>query len=233
MHTKGSLFTVRFFFRPPIIYTLGILLSYFFITAFCSSTQAAVRLVAIRAGLTPQEIQSILNTERNVYFGPGTHMLGTLQISNRNQGIIWGAGRMTTTLTGRIVISGCTITLGNLTFQNPDLVAGQALIDITGTTSNISVVNVAAYAGTLFYPDGINVALKNGGIAIRMRAPGDLTIQGTHFGGSDLGLSVENALAHVTVLGGNFQANRLHILKLQGQMEVRAFGTQMAFGGRY
>ncbi|MEJ7766432.1 MAG: glycosyl hydrolase family 28-related protein [Chitinophagaceae bacterium] len=231
MHIRISLFTERLFSGTRIIYTWGIFLSFFFITAFCSSTQAAVRLVAIRAGLTSQEIQTILNTERNVYFGPGTHMLGTLQISNRNQGIIWGAGRMTTTLVGRIVISGSTITLGNLTFKNPDLVAGQALIDITGPTSNISVVNVAAYAGTLFYPDGINVALKNGGTAIRMRAPGDLTIQGTHFGASDLGLSIENALAHVTVLGGNFQANRLHILEMQGQMEVRAFGAQMAFGG--
>lgn len=231
MYTKPSPFTGRFFSRISILYTVGILLLSFFITAFSASTQAADRLVAIRAGSTAQEIQTILSTERNVYFAPGTYTIGTLVISNRNQGVIWGAGRMSTTLVGRIVISGSSITLGNLTIQNPDLVAGQTMIDITGATSNISVVNVAAYAGTLFYPDGVNVALKNGGTAIRMGAPGDLTIQGTHFGSSDLGLSVENGLAHVTVLGGNFQADRLHVLQTLGQLEVRAFGAQLAFGG--
>ncbi|MBE7171706.1 MAG: hypothetical protein INR73_14040 [Williamsia sp.] len=231
MQTTISPSTVRSFSRICVLYTFRILLSLFLLPAFCTATQAAVKLVAIKAGLTPQEIQTILNTERNVYFGPGTHMIGTLQISNRNQGIIWGSGRMSTVLVGRIVISGSVITFGNLTFQNPDLTAGQAMIDITGTSSNISVVNLAAYAGTLYYPDGVNVALRNGGTALRMKAPGDLTIQGSHFGGSDVGLSVENALAHVTVLGGNFQADRLHILQVQGQVEVRAFGAQLAFGG--
>ncbi|RYZ62420.1 MAG: hypothetical protein EOO14_02340, partial [Chitinophagaceae bacterium] len=176
-----------------------------------------VRLVPVPPNATPAEIQSLLDRHHNVYFGPGTYNIGTLRVKNGKTGLIWGAGRLTTQLTGSMVINGSRdLTVGNFSLINNTTPRGAAVIDVAGNRKNKITFLNALVSGA-----------KNG-IAIRLQAAGNFIIQGCNPKGSDIGISIEHLKAVVNVFGGNLQYNRVHIQQVQGHLDARAFGMQGA-----
>ncbi|MFT2009765.1 glycosyl hydrolase family 28-related protein [Pontibacter sp. 13R65] len=177
-----------------------------------------VRLTPVPLNASPAEIQKLLDRHHNVYFKPGTYNIGTLHIKDWQRGLIWGAGRLTTTLKGNIVISGSRqVTIGNFSIINNSVGKGNAVIDVVGNKEgNLTLLN----------------ALVTGkdGTAIRLKAPGKTIIQGCNPKSSDIGISIEHPKAIAHVFGGNIQYNRVHILQVQGHLDARAFGMQVNKG---
>ncbi|HEV7330112.1 MAG TPA: glycosyl hydrolase family 28-related protein [Flavisolibacter sp.] len=178
-----------------------------------------VRLTPVPLNATPAEIQSLLDRYHNLYFGPGTYHIGTLRITNRQRSLIWGAGRLTTQLSGSIHINGSRdITLGNFSLINNSTPKGSAVMDVAGKKENkITFLNIL-------------VSGAKDGIAIRLGAGGEYTIQGCNPKGSDIGISITHSKAMVNVFGGNLQYNRVHIQQAEGHLDARAFGMQGAKG---
>ncbi|TXK51290.1 hypothetical protein FVR03_03515 [Pontibacter qinzhouensis] len=177
-----------------------------------------VRLTPVPLNASPAEIQKLLDRHRNVYFRPGTYNIGTLHIKDWQRGLIWGAGRLTTTLKGNIIISGSRqVTIGNFSIINNSIGEGNAVIDVVGNKEGkVTLLN----------------ALVTGkdGIAIRLKAPGKTIVQGCNPKSSDIGISIEHPKAIAHVFGGNIQYNRVHIQQVQGHLDARAFGMQVNKG---
>ncbi|RYZ62584.1 MAG: hypothetical protein EOO14_01890, partial [Chitinophagaceae bacterium] len=173
-----------------------------------------VRLLPIPLSATPAEIQALIDRHHNVYFGPGNYGIGNLRLEKGQKGLIWGAGRLTTTLTGSITISGSReLVLGNFNLSHT-AAKGAAVIEVVGkAAADLTLLNTLVSAG-------------NGGVGIRVKAPGRFTIQGCNPKWSDIGISIEHPAAAVYVFGGNLQYNRLHIQQVQGHLDARAFGMQ-------
>ncbi|RDV16544.1 hypothetical protein DXT99_04955 [Pontibacter diazotrophicus] len=180
----------------------------------------SVRLTQVPLNATPAEIQELLDRHHNVYFMPGTYNIGTLHVKKWRRGLIWGAGRLTTTLKGSIVINGSrNITLGNFSVINNNTSKGDAVIDVIGNTrGKITFLNAL-------------VSANKDGIAMRLKAPGKYIIQGCNPKWSDIGVSIEHPRAITNIFGGNLQYNRIHIQQVQGHLDARAFGMQVSNGG--
>ncbi|MFD2248294.1 glycoside hydrolase family 55 protein [Pontibacter ruber] len=178
-----------------------------------------VHLTPVPLNATPTEIQALLDRNHNVYFKSGTYNIGTLRINEWQHGLIWGAGRLTTTLKGNIIISGSrNITVGNFNVINDKTAKGDAVIDVIGETNGkLTLLNTL-------------VSANKDGIAIRLKAPGQYIIQGCNPKASDIGISIENPKAIVNVFGGNLQYNRIHIQQVSGHLDARAFGMQVCKG---
>jgi hypothetical protein len=177
---------------------------------------STVTLTPIQPGLTAAQIQTIINTNRNVYFMPGTHNIGTLVVNGWVGGTIWGAGRMgTTSLNGNIVFSNSTnVTFGNLNVNS----SGGSAIRTTGTgNASIKIISVGANAGPT-------------GTAINIQAPGEVIVQGTTGNGNDIGIDINNPNALVYVVGGNYAQNRIHIRQQFGHLDARSIGFQQVSG---
>jgi hypothetical protein len=175
----------------------------------------AVRLTPVPRNATPAEIQTLFLKNRYLYFSPGEYNIGDLQITNWKDGMIWGAGRLTTVLRGSVTIRGCTdVTIGNMNIINNSKVKDNSVIDVAGPSrSDLVFMNALVSGG-------------NDGIALRLKAPGQTIIQGCNLKGSDIGLSIEHPAAIAHVFGGNLQYNRVHIRQVQGHLDARAFGMQ-------
>src|SRR5690242_147504 len=101
------------------------------------TTEKAVRLIPVPLNASPAELQSFLEKNRNVYFKPGTYNIGTLHISHWREGLIWGAGRLTTTLRGNIIFDDSrNVTIGNFNLINSGTAKGQSAIDVVGNSVN-------------------------------------------------------------------------------------------------
>lgn len=180
----------------------------------------AVRLTPVPINASPAEIQALLEKNKNVYFKPGTYNIGTLRINNWRDGLIWGAGRLTTTLQGNIIINNIrNLTIGNFNLINNGTAKGQSVIDLAGeSVSRITFMNALVSGG-------------NDGIALRLKAPGQFMVQGCYFNGNDVGLSIEHPRAIAHVFGGNMQSNGIHIQQIRGHLDARAFGMQISRSG--
>ncbi|HET7897369.1 MAG TPA: glycosyl hydrolase family 28-related protein, partial [Flavisolibacter sp.] len=178
-----------------------------------------VRLLPVPLTATPAEIQALLKKNHYLYFKPGSYNIGQLEIKNWNEGVIWGAGRLTTNLNGSIIVSGSTnTTIGNVSIINNKTPKGEALISVSGSRkSQLNLMSMLASAG-------------KDGIAIRLQSPGQFIIQGCQLTGNDIGLSIEHTKAEAVVFGGNMQANRVHMQQRQGHLAARALGLQMTKG---
>lgn len=174
-----------------------------------------VRLVLVPLTATPARIQTMVDQGLDLYFGPGTYNVGNLQIGRKQGGLIWGAGRLTTTLNGTILISDTRrFTLGNFTMSNNKAPKGSAVIEVGGN-KNADL--------TLLH---IQVSANRESAAIRIKAPGSFLIQGCNPKWSDVGLYIDHPKAVVNVFGGNLQYNRVQIQQVQGHLDARAFGMQ-------
>lgn len=171
-------------------------------------------MTAVPPKATPAEIQAMLKKKQYLYFLPGTYNIGKLQLENWQGGLLWGAGRLTTTLVGSIVISGSrNVTIGNFNIIN-NKPKGEAVLDVAGKRRNqITFLNLLASG-------------NKDGIALRLQAPGQFMVQGCNLKSSDIGLSIAHPEAAAYLFGGNLQYNRIHIQQLQGHLDARAFGMQ-------
>jgi hypothetical protein len=174
-----------------------------------------LRLVPVPPTATGAQVQAMLDKGQNIYFGPGTYNIGNLQIKNRQGGLVWGAGRLTTTLNGTIRIAGTRqVTLGNFSISSPALAKGAAVIEVAGTTpANLTFLHILV-SGTAET------------VGIRVHAPGQFVIQGCNPKWSDIGIHINHPRAYVNVFGGNLQYNRVHIRQERGHLDARAFGMQ-------
>ncbi len=133
--------------------------------------------------------------------------------------MIWGAGRLTTNLNGRIIVSGSKrMTIGNVSINNTTTEKGTTVIEVTERyLSNVTFLNAL-------------ITSNKNAIGIRLRGPGSFLIQGCSFTNNDIGLSLEDNRASANVFGGNMQSNRIHIQQVKGHLDARAFGVQMNQG---
>lgn len=177
-----------------------------------------VRLTPVPLGSSPEAIQAMLDHGHYLYFRPGVYNIGTLKVNGWKSGLLWGAGRLSTSLNGSLVISGSErITIGNFTIGNA-APKGESVISIQGNgQSNLVFLNLLASAG-------------KDGMGLNIKAPGNFMVQGCNFSGNDIGVRIEHPRALLNVFGGNFQSNRIHINQVQGHLDARAFGTQVSRG---
>lgn len=178
-----------------------------------------VRLTPVPLNATPAEIQALLTRNHYLYFHPGTYNIGTLKINGWKDGLIWGAGRLSTVLNGSINIEGSKhLTVGNFSVTKSNAPQGDAIVAVTGKRqSQVDFLNILASGN------------KNG-IAVQIQAPGKFIVQGCQLTANDIGLSIEHRQAEANVFGGNMQSNRIHIEQLQGHLDARAFGVQVNQG---
>ena len=69
------------------------------------------------------------------------------------------------------------------------------------------------------------------GAAVAVRSAGKVLFQGCHFFGGNPGLLIDHPQAEVTIVGGNFQAETVHIRQRAGWLQAYTIGFQIATGG--
>lgn len=178
-----------------------------------------VRLTPVPPDASPAQIQALLNKHRNVYFSPGSYNIGTLRIKSWRKGLIWGAGRLTTNLYGKIIFEDSReVTAGNFSIHHSGGTSGSAAIAVSGSKrSEITLLSAL-------------VTSSKEAQGLQLRAEGDFRIQGCSFTGNAIGIRIDNSRARALVFGGNLQSNRIHIEQVRGHLDARAFGMQMAGG---
>ena len=179
-----------------------------------------VRLTPVPLGATRAQVQALLDRKQDIYFGPGTYNIGTLQVKGWQKGLIWGAGRLTTNVVGSIRIEGSSnLVIGNFSIHQAGGTKGGTAIELRGAgKSDLTLMN------TLVEGNGTTLGLHVG-------AAGTVLVQGCSFTGHDIGVSLDHGRASLNVFGGNMQTNRIHIQQLKGHLDARAFGVQIAGGG--
>lgn len=108
------------------------------------------------------------------------------------------------------------LTLCNMWISARELTGEGAAIEIAGESPcEVNLLNT----------------MIEGHIGLKVRAPAEVRVQGCHFFGGDPGLLVAHPKASVTVLGGNFQSEIVHIRQTAGHLEAYGIGFQIAKGG--
>ncbi|MBB1284694.1 hypothetical protein HRH25_09950 [Flavisolibacter sp. BT320] len=174
-----------------------------------------VRLTPVSPTASSIQVQAMLDRGQDIYFGRGTYTIGTLRIKGGKSGLLWGAGRLTTVLQGSIIIEGTpSLTIGNFSLVNTQAPKGSSLIDIIGNVrTDITLMNTL-------------ISGNRESVGIRIKAPGNILIQGCNPKWADIGISIEHPKATVAIFGGNLQYNRIHIQQQKGHLDARAFGIQ-------
>jgi hypothetical protein len=191
--------------------------------------------IALVSAAKYQTLQEALDKERYLYIPPGQYTAEKpITIRGWRGGVIIGAGRFTTTLScgnaeGRILrIADCKdVLIANLTFQGGAYTPGRPYVEIVGpASSTVDFAGVTMAAGQV-----ANAQKRDGAIALRVAAPGEFRVQGCHFNQSAVGLEVADPRASVSVMGGNFQTDLVHIRQISGRLQARSIGFQTALDG--
>ena len=177
--------------------------------------------------------QAIAN-ERYLFIPAGIYNLSRpLSIRGWRGGVIMGAGRFTTTLNAQSsggvfkIEDSQDVFIGNLFANASSVSQGVACLETVGTTtSSLFLFSMLAEG-----PHMGKSATDPGPAAFKFGAPGVTQMQGIHGTGLGIGLSVENTNADVSIMGGNYQSNRMHIRQIAGHLEIRSTGFQGAYGG--
>ena len=177
--------------------------------------------------------QAIAN-ERYLFIPPGDYNLSRpLSIRGWRGGVIMGAGRTSTSLNAQSsggafkIEDSQDVFIGNLSVRALSVSQGVACLETVGTTtSSLFLFSMSAEG-----PHMGKSATDPGPAAFKFGAPGVTQMQGIHGNGLGIGLSVENTNADVSIMGGNYQSNRMHIRQIAGHLEIRSTGFQGAHGG--
>ncbi len=181
------------------------------------------------APLPPEaDLGDFLAENHSVFLPNGAYNLAEpLVLDGWQDGLIMGAGRLDygTQLhfgpAGKLRIQNCKrLTLCNL------WIGLQPGADVAG----IEIVGDEP-CDVRFLNCMIGVSGQDRGTGLAMRAPGQLLLQSCHFFGGNPGLLIDHPQAEVTVLGGNYQAETIHIRQQAGWLQAYAIGFQIASGG--
>ncbi|MHB9133787.1 MAG: glycosyl hydrolase family 28-related protein [Armatimonadota bacterium] len=190
-----------------------------------------VQVTPVPAGATIAEAAK----QSHILFLPaGVHQLKEdLVIDGWEDGYLIGAGRIDHGAAlqfapGKgLILRNCRqFTLCNLSIYGSIPGADGGAVQITGEhAGTVKILNCTINGGNISGPN------QHAGAGLRVSAPARVFVQGSHFFGSDPGLLVEHPKAHVSVLGGNFQSENVHIRQTAGYVQAYAIGFQIAYSG--
>jgi hypothetical protein len=199
-----------------------------------TSRETPVRVVSAAKYKT---IDEALARERYLYIPPGFHKIDKpIDIRGWRGGLIFGAGRLTTTLvpTGKepvLRFVDCrNVLIANLSIDpGPGPKEGEPMVELAGSEPLALTFAGVTIGGGLKLVKGKQKSTGEGGrVGLHVAAPGKIYLQGCHFTTCTIGLQIANAGAAVTVLGGNFQSEQIHIRQTQGWLQARSIGFQRA-----
>jgi len=193
------------------------------------------RRVALASAAGHAGLPEALTSADQVFIPAGVHYLDdSLVLADREDVVIIGAGRLDSG--ARLEFRGdhglrlrnCRrVLLCNLWISAPQCTAAGAALEVTGETPcDLQLLNCMLTGGTITGP-----AQGSGGPALRVAGPARVQVQGCHFYCSDPGLLLAHPEAEVTVLGGNFQNDTVHIRQEAGRLQALGIGFQLAHGG--
>ena len=185
----------------------------------------AVTLTPVPAGA---DLSDFLGKNHSVFLPNGAYDVAQpLVLDGWEDGLIMGTGRgdfgthLNFGPAGKLRLQNCKrLTLCNLWINLQPGAAGAGIEILGDQPCDIRFLNCM-----------IGVSGQERGTGLAMRAPGKLLLQCCHFFGGNPGLLVDHPQAEVTVLGGNYQSEVIHIRQQAGWLQAYCIGFQLATGG--